>query len=102
MSTGTSLGVFALLAVAFVSAIIFTEHANQSGKPSLDWAAGPNGGWCCAKPHRWCVPSQICLRESPYQGGPCIEWVAGEHCEDLCGEWRKQPGGRGKACGGAP
>ncbi len=76
---------------------MFSECASASSNPRLDWAAN-QGGWCCAKPRRWCEPSQKCRKLDPSPGGPCIEWVAGEHCEDLCDEWREVPGGRGKAC----
>lgn len=90
------------LAVALFGLAGFAHVAESGSNPYFDWAAGSSGGWCCAKPRRACVPSQLCVRESVNQGGPCMETVASQFCKDLCDEWRKQPGGRGKACGGAP
>lgn len=99
-----TVGVVACMMFVVVAGLsaVFGDYAEKHGDPLLDWAAGRNGGWCCVRPGRSCVPSQLCIRESSYQGGPCMETVASEHCVDLCDEWKRQPGGRGKACGGAP
>jgi hypothetical protein len=84
-------------AVMFFGSCSFVMYADVSNDPRVDWAA-PKGGWCCAKPRRWCEPSNVCITGGTAANNPCRQWVQGEHCEDLCDEWKREPGGRGKAC----
>lgn len=81
--------------IAFFSVVVYGSTADG---PRWDWAA-PNGGWCCAKPRKWCRDATVCAQESV--GGNfhyCARYEQAVICTDLCDDWRKEPGGRGGTC----
>jgi hypothetical protein len=90
-----------IIFVVILTTIGFFVYAGEADGARWDWAS-KKGGWCCAKPRKWCRDATVCTNAStdPRGGGFCRQYEVVNVCTDTCDEWAHEAGGRGGSCRG--